>query len=95
MDNNLEEQYKEGKLSGMFEAYDVVESAISRLRNSLDTVWQIHDEEDSLDKSSEEYKNRLTFASNTLFTLRMMFQDDYDEKLNQIKSGMEEYRDEI
>jgi hypothetical protein len=93
MSKDLEEQYKEGRLSGMFEAYDIIESAISKLRNSLDTVWQIHDEEDSLDKAAQEYKDRLTFASNTLFTLRMIFQDDYDEKLNQIKSGMEEYRD--
>jgi hypothetical protein len=90
-----EESYTEAKLNGMFEAYDIIDSAISKLRNSLDTVWQIHDEEDSLDKSSQEYKDRLTFASNTLFTLRMIFQDDYDEKLNQIKSGMKEYRDEI
>jgi hypothetical protein len=89
-----EESYTEAKLNGMFEAYDIIDSAISKLRNSLDTVWQIHDEEDSLDKSSQEYKDRLTFASNTLFTLRMIFQDDYDEKLNQIKSGMKEYRDE-
>jgi hypothetical protein len=93
MDNNLEERYKEGKLNGMFEAYDVIDSAIVKLRHSLDTVWQIHDEEDSLDKSSQEYKDRLTFATNTLFVLRTMFQDDYDAKIDEIKAGMEEYRD--
>jgi hypothetical protein len=95
MERNPEESYKEGRLSGMFEAYDVFESVIGRLRNSLDTVWQIHDEEDSLDTAAQEYKDRLTFASNTLFTLRMIFQDEYDAKLDEIKAGMEEYRDEI
>jgi hypothetical protein len=95
MERSTEESYKEGKLSGMFEAYDVIDSAIVKLRNSIDTVWQIHDEEDSLDKAAQEYKDRLTFATNTLFVLRMMFQDEYDAKLDEIKAGMEEYRDEI
>ena len=95
MNNSPEEQYKEGRLSGMFEAYDVIESAIDKLRNSIDIVWEIHDEGDSLDTSTEGYKDKLIFALHTLFVLRRTFQDEYDSRLDRIKSGMEGYRDEI
>lgn len=87
--------YREGRMSGMFEAYDIFVGALRKLENSLDNVWMIHDQGDTLNKSSEEHKAKLSFATSTLFILREMFENEYDQGLADIKSGMKEYRDEI
>lgn len=87
--------YREGRMSGMFEAYDIFVGALRKLENSLDNVWMIHDQGDMLNKSSEEQKAKLSFATSTLFILREMFENEYDQGLADIKSGMKEYRDEI
>jgi hypothetical protein len=87
--------YREGRMSGMFEAYDIFTDAISKIRDSLDNVWMIHDQGDLLNKSSEEHKAKLSFAMSTLFILRETFEDEYNSGLSAIKSGMKEYGDEI
>jgi len=87
--------YKEGRMSGMFEAYDIFTNAISKIKDSLDNVWMIHDQGDLLNKSSQEHKEKLSFAMSTLFILRETFENEYDQGLADIKSGMKEYRDEI
>lgn len=92
MSKDLEERHNEGKLEGMFAAYEVFETQMGKLRNSLDDVWNIYDQADSLDKATEEHKRKLVFAMHTMFVLTQMFQDGYDEYLWEIKSGMEECR---
>lgn len=83
--NKEEEKSIETKLSGMFEVYDVFDSEITKLRTSIENVWMIHDREDSLNTSSQEYREKLEFAMHTLFVLRQMFQDEYDVKVSQTK----------
>jgi hypothetical protein len=91
MSKDLEERYNEGKLEGMFAAYDVFETQLGKLRGSLDDVWNIYDHSDSLDNSSEEQKAKLAFAMHTLFVLAQMFEDGYDEHLWEVKAGMRNY----
>jgi hypothetical protein len=91
-----EESYTEAKLNGMFEAYDVFDSVLGRLKDSLDNVWMIYDQADWYNgDNSLKDKEKLIFAINTLLVLRESFQGKYDEAIDKIKSGMEEYRDEI
>ena len=86
--------YLEGRMSGMFEAYDIFVGAISKLENSLDNVWMIHDQGGMLNKSSEEHKAKLSFANSTLFILREMFENEYNQGLADIKSDIKQYEDE-
>ena len=86
--------YLEGRMSGMFEAYDIFVGAISKLENSLDNVWMIHDQGGMLNKSSEEHKEKLSFANSTLFLLREMFENEYNQGLADIKSDIKQYEDE-
>lgn len=88
---NKDENYIEGKLSGMFHAYDAFDVVMRKLKNSIDNVWMIHDHEDIVSKSAQEYKNKLMFAHNTLSVLAEMFNDEYDSRLNEIKAAREEY----
>lgn len=88
------ESYTEAKLSGMFEAYQLIETAIVRLRRSLDNVWMVYDQADSLDQFSQESMERLSFAMNTLFVLRQMFEDEFDMSVSEIKSGIRDYENE-
>jgi hypothetical protein len=88
------EQYLEGKLSGMFNTYEAFDVVMSKLRSSIDNVWMIHDQEDLVKKSSEEHKDRLMFAQNALSVLREMFDDEYDSRLNEVKA-LRDYEDEI
>jgi hypothetical protein len=96
MERSPEESYKEGRLSGMFEAYGVFDSVLGRLKDSLDNVWMIHDQADwYTGDNAVKDKEKLVFAINTLLVLRESFQGKYDDAIDEIKVGMEEYRDEI
>ena len=86
------ESYLEGKLSGMFNAYEAMANSMDKIRSSIDNVWMIHDQEDFISDSVQEQKDRLMFARNTLSVLEEVFNDEYDFRLNEIKSGMEEYK---
>lgn len=88
------ESYGEAKLEGMFEAYNLADEAIGRLRRSLENVWSIHDQDDSLNKSSQEYRERLEFAISTLSVLRENFGDEFDMSISEIKSGLGNYGNE-
>lgn len=90
MESN-KESYTESKLNGMFEVYDVFDSILVKLKDSLDNVWMIHDKADwYADSSSEEDKEKLVFAVNTLIVLRQAFQDRYDEVVDKAKAQLEE-----
>lgn len=91
--NSNNESYLEGKLSGMFSAYEALADSMDKIKNSIDNVWMIHDQEDFISASAQEQKDRLMFARNALSVLEEVFNDEYDSRLNEIKSGMEEYRD--
>ena len=84
------ENYIGGKLSGMYQGYEVFDTVFRKLRDSIDNIWMIYDEADSLDKSSEEQKQKLAFAGHTLFVLGQMFQDEYDRQLDKIKAQVNE-----
>jgi hypothetical protein len=90
--NNKDEVYLEGKLSGMFNAYEALADSMNKIKNSIDNVWMIHDQEDFVSASVQEQKDRLMFARNALSVLEELFNDEYDSRLNEIKSGMEDYR---
>ena len=92
MRKDLKERYNEGRLEGMFAAYEVFEAQMGKLRNSLSDVWNIYDQAESLDKDAVEQKQKLVFAMDTMFVLAQMFQDGYDEHLWWVKSGMETYK---
>lgn len=84
-------QYFLGKRDGMFEAYEIIEESITELKRSLDNVWMIYDEADSLDGSSQDQKDRIGFAMHTLFVLRNIFDDKYYEEIEKAKRDAEEF----
>lgn len=92
---NGTERYQEGKLSGMFEAYDIIEQSITELKKSLDNVWTILDEADSypLDTRSQDQKDKMAFAMHTLFVLQNIFEDKYYEKIEGAKRELERWED--
>lgn len=83
-------QFLGGQLNGMYQGYEVFDTVFRKLRDSIDNVWMIYDEADSLDQSSEEQKQKLAFARHTLFVLGQMFQDEYDMQLDKVKAQMRE-----
>jgi hypothetical protein len=88
-------QYFLGKRDGMFEAFELIDDSITELKRSLDNVWMIYDEADSLDGSSQDQKDRISFAMHTLFVLRNIFDDKYYEEIEKAKRDVEEFEDEI
>lgn len=91
MQNSPEGGCIEAKLSGMFEVYDVFDSALGKLKDSLDNVWMIHDQADwYAGNSSKEDKDKIIFAINTLLVLQQSFQGKYDEAVNKTKAQLEE-----
>jgi hypothetical protein len=90
MESN-KESYTESKLNGMFEIYDVFDSVLGKLKDSLDNVWMIHEQADwYVGDSNKEDKEKLVFAINTLLVLRQSFQDRYDEVVDKAKAQLEE-----
>ena len=90
MESN-KESYTESKLSGMFEIYDVFDSVLVKLKDSLDNVWMIHEQADwYVGDSNKQDKEKLVFAINTLLVLRQSFQGKYDEAVAKIKGQIEE-----
>jgi aromatic ring-opening dioxygenase catalytic subunit (LigB family) len=84
------ETYLEGKLSGMFNAYEAFDVVMIKLKNSIDNVWMIHDQEDFTSKSAQEHKEKLMFAHGALSVLMEMFNDEYDSRLEEIRALKEE-----
>lgn len=89
--NNNDESYLEGKLSGMFYAYEAFGDVMAKLKNSVDNVWMIHDQEDFVTKTAQEQKEKLMFAHNALSVLAEMFGDEFDSRVNEIKAAKEDY----
>lgn len=82
-----------GKQQGLSEAYELVYDSFKEIRQSLDNVWMILDEADSLDGSSQDQKDRISFANSTLFVLQNIFEDKYYEKIEEAKREVEGWED--
>jgi hypothetical protein len=89
--SNKDEVYLEGKMDGMAQVYEIFDDALSKLRNSIDNVWMIYDQDDFIRPAITEQKDRLQFSLNTLFVLREMFDGEYDSKIDEIKVLREDY----
>jgi hypothetical protein len=87
-------KYLEGKLEGMFSTYEAFDVVMVKLRNSIDNVWMIHDQDDFVSKSAQEHKDKLMFAHNALSVLGEMFNDEYDSRLNEVKL-LRDYDNEV
>ena len=86
-------EFFRGKQQGLFEAYELVYDSFKEIRQSLDNVWMILDEADSLDTFSQDQKDRISFANNTLFVLRNIFEDKYYEKIEEAKLKVDGWED--
>lgn len=80
----IRSRYYEGKMQGMYEVYEAFEDSISKLRDSLDNVWMIHDQDDFVTQANKDYKERLGFALNTLNVIGEMFRDQYDIRIDKL-----------
>ena len=85
--------FHEGQLDGYYECYDLATEVIRKLRNSLEEVWSIEQEDSSYPPKQNDQVTKLMFAINTLVHLEEMFQDKYDIGLEIIKSHIESLED--
>jgi predicted NBD/HSP70 family sugar kinase len=92
--NNKDERYLEGKMDGMAQAYEIFDDALRKLRNSIDNVWMIYDQDDFIRPAITEQKDRLHFSLNTLFVLREMFDGEYDSKIDEVKALIDRQKEE-
>jgi hypothetical protein len=89
--NNRDDVYLEGKMDGMAQVYEIFDDALGKLKNSIENVWMIYDQDDFIRPAITEQKDRLHFSLNTLFVLREMFDGEYDSKIDEIKVLREDY----
>jgi hypothetical protein len=87
--SSKDEVYLEGKMEGMIQAYEIFDDAVHKLRNSIENVWMIYDQDDFVTPAITEQKDRLHFSLNTLFVLREMFDGEYDSKIDEVKATLE------
>jgi hypothetical protein len=76
---------KEAKLEGFYESCEIFLYAMKRLKDSLNDYAAIEYQE----FLPERDKDRVTFAHNTLTVFEQMFMDVYDERIDRIKSQIE------
>ena len=80
----IRSRYYEGKMQGMYEVYEAFDDAVRKLRDSLDNVWMIHDQDDFATQANRDYKSKLGFAINTLNVVSEIFQDRYDIRMEKL-----------
>jgi len=76
---------KEAKLEGFYESCEVFLYAVKRLKTSLNDYAAIEYQ----DVYPKKDNDRVTFAHNTLTVLEELFLDAYDQKINPLKSELE------
>jgi hypothetical protein len=83
--NKKDMNEKEAKLEGFYQSCEILLYAIKRLKTSLHDYATI-EYQDFLPKEGQD---KVTFAHNTLTVLEELFLDAYDQRIDAIKSELE------